>query len=77
MQGGTVGGYGNKLRKDVKQFYGAVVGMSGRGEAIARKENYCEIDPGVVDEYGIPVLRFHYKWSDYERLQAQTHARYI
>ena len=24
-----------------------------------------------LDEFGIPVLRFHYKWSDYERNQAK------
>ncbi len=66
-----VGGYGNGLREDVKKFYGSVVGISGRGEAIARKDNYCEIDPTTVDEFGIPVLRFHYKWSDFERKQAK------
>ena len=67
----TVGGYGNGLREDVKKFYGSVLGMSGRGESIARKENYCEIDPTTVDEFGIPVLRFNYKWSDFERKQAK------
>ena len=66
-----VGGYGNGLREDVKKFYGSVVGISGRGEAIARKDNYCEIDPTTVDEFGIPVLRFHYKWSDFEKKQAK------
>ena len=67
----TVGGYGNTLREDVKKFYGSVLGMSGRGESIARKENYCEIDPTTVDEFGIPVLRFNYQWSDYERNQSK------
>ena len=67
----TVGGYGNGLREDVKKFYGSVLGMSGRGEAIARKENYCEIDPTTVDEFGIPVLRFNYQWSDFERKQSK------
>jgi choline dehydrogenase-like flavoprotein len=66
-----VGGYGNGLRDDVKKFYGATMGMSGRGESIARKENYCEIDPTTVDEFGIPVLRFNYKWTDAERKQAK------
>ena len=65
-----VGGYGDKLRDDVKKYYGSVIGMAGRGESIAMRDNYCEIDPTVVDEWGIPVLRFHYKWSDYERKQA-------
>ena len=69
--GGDIGGYGTKLREDVKRFYGATMGISGRGEAIADKDNRCEIDPNVVDQFGIPVLRFDYKWSDYERNQAK------
>ena len=36
-----------------------------------RKDNYCEIDPSVVDKYGIPVLRFHTKYTDYEIKQAK------
>ncbi|RYY32803.1 MAG: GMC family oxidoreductase, partial [Sphingobacteriaceae bacterium] len=39
--------------------------------AIARKDNYCEIDPEVVDKFGIPVLRFHYKWAPEEYKQAK------
>ncbi len=69
--GKKVGGYGDQLRKDVKSFYGSVVGISGRGECIAREDNYCEIDPHVVDEFGIPVLRFNYTWSDHELLQGK------
>ncbi len=65
------GGYGNSLREDAKKYYGSLVGFSGRGESIARKDNYCEIDPTTVDEFGIPVLRFNYKWSDFERNQAK------
>jgi len=67
----TVGGYGNGLREDVKKFYGSVMGMSGRGEAVPREDNFCEIDPTTVDEFGIPVLRFNYQWSDFERNQAK------
>ncbi|MBD1262267.1 GMC family oxidoreductase [Maribacter polysiphoniae] len=69
--GSKVGGYGDTLRDDVKKYYGAVVGLAGRGESIARKENYCEIDPTTVDKYGIPVLKFNYQWSDLERKQAK------
>ena len=65
------GGYGALLKDDYRYFYGATFGMSGRGEAIAREDNYCEIDPKVVDKFGIPVLRFHYKWSDEEVKQAR------
>jgi len=69
--GEKVGGYGDQLRKDVRKYYGAVVGISGRGECIAREDNYCELDPQVVDEYGIPVLRFNYTWSDHELKQSK------
>jgi choline dehydrogenase-like flavoprotein len=69
--GEKVGGYGDQLRNDVKKFYGSVIGISGRGECIAREDNYCELDPEVVDEFGIPVLRFNYTWTDHERLQSR------
>jgi choline dehydrogenase-like flavoprotein len=66
------GGYGAGLKDDYRRFYGTQVGMAGRGTAIARADNYCEIDPnGVVDKYGIPVLRFNYKWTNDEINQAK------
>jgi choline dehydrogenase-like flavoprotein len=65
------GGYGASLKDDYRRFYGSQVGMAGRGTAIARKENYCEIDPNVVDKYGIPVLRFNYTWTNDEINQAK------
>ena len=66
-----VGGYGDKLREDVKKYYGSTIGLSGRGEAIPRKDNYCEIDYDTKDKWGIPVLKFRYKWSDYEIKQVK------
>ena len=65
------GGYGASLKEDARFFYGANVGMAGRGEAVANYNNLCEIDPNVVDKYGIPVLRFNVKHSDYEIKQAK------
>ncbi len=65
------GGYGASLKEDYRYFYGATIGMAGRGESIARADNYCEIDPEVVDKYGIPVLRFNTSHSEYEIKQAK------
>jgi choline dehydrogenase-like flavoprotein len=67
----TAGGYGASLKDDYRYYYGAFFGMAGRGEAVAREDNYCEIDPNVVDKYGIPVLRFNYTWSEHEIKQAK------
>ena len=65
------GGYGTALKNDYRKYYGATVGFSGRGEMIPNEDSYCELDPDVVDRWGIPVLRFHWKWSDYEYDQVQ------
>jgi choline dehydrogenase-like flavoprotein len=65
------GGYGKELKNDYRRLYGATVNFAGRGEMIPNDDSYCEIDPNVVDKWGIPVLRFHYKWSDYELNQVK------
>lgn len=65
------GGYGAALKEDVIRTYGAYIGMAGRGEPIPLESNYCEIDPNNVDKYGIPTLRYNYKWSENEIKQAK------
>lgn len=65
------GGFGASLKNDYRRLYGTGVGMSGRGVGMARIDNYCEIDPDVVDRFGIPVLRFNYKWNNDEINQAR------
>jgi choline dehydrogenase-like flavoprotein len=65
------GGYGKQLKDDYRRYYGSVVGFSGRGEQIPNEHCYCEIDPKVVDQWGIPVLRFHWKWTDHEYRQVK------
>lgn len=69
--GREVGGYGAKLKDDYRRFYGATVSFSGRGEMIPNQDSYCEIDPNTVDKFGIPVLRFHWKWTDHEYNQVK------
>jgi choline dehydrogenase-like flavoprotein len=69
--GREIGGYGKQLKDDYRRFYGATVGFAGRGEMIPNADSYCEIDPNTVDKFGIPVLRFKFKFSDYEINQAK------
>ena len=65
------GGYGKQLKDDYRKYYGSTVSFAGRGEMVPNDDSYCEIDPVVVDKYGIPVLRFHFKFTEHERLQAK------
>lgn len=64
-------GYGLKMKQTIRDEYGISVGLSGRGEMIPNDHCYCEIDPDVKDRWGIPVLRFHWKWSDHELNQVR------
>jgi choline dehydrogenase-like flavoprotein len=66
----TGGSYGVKFKQDVRRYYGSFVYFDGRGEMIPNEHSYCEIDPSVKDRWGIPVLRFHWQWSDHELRQA-------
>jgi len=66
----TGGSYGARFKEDVRRFYGSFVYFSGRGEMIPNENSYCEIDPSVKDKWGIPVLRFHWQWSEHETRQA-------
>ena len=61
---------GDDLRATLRRRYGSTIGFNGRGEMIPNDDCYCELDPGVKDKWGIPVLRFHWKWGDSETAQA-------
>ena len=61
---------GDDLRANLRQRFGSTIRFNGRGEMIPNDDCYCELDPGVKDRWGIPVLRFHWKWGESETRQA-------
>lgn len=74
---GTVGGalslagpvFGTKLKAEARRYYGSFVNLHARGEMIPNEKSYCELDPARKDRWGIPVLRFHFEWSEAELAQ--------
>src|SRR5882757_1069192 len=65
----TGGSYGRQFKEDARRYYGSHIGFAGRGEMIPNEDSFCELDPTVKDKWGIPVLRFHWKWSQHELRQ--------
>jgi choline dehydrogenase-like flavoprotein len=59
-------GFGEAFKQAVREPV-ASLGMSAFGEALPRFENYVELDPDLVDAFGIPALRIHMTWSDNEK----------
>jgi choline dehydrogenase-like flavoprotein len=66
----TDGAYGKRYKEAARRYYGSFMYFDGRGEMIPNEDSYCEIDPNVVDQWGIPVLRFNWKFSEHETGQA-------
>lgn len=69
----TRGLYGSKLKEEARRYYGSFVGLACRGEMIPNENSFAELDPSVKDKWGVPVLRWHWKWTDHE-LNMAMHA---
>lgn len=67
----TGGAYGHRFKEACRRYYGSFLWFDGRGEMIPNDDCYCEVDPESVDQWGIPTLRFHWKWSDHELNQVR------
>jgi choline dehydrogenase-like flavoprotein len=60
------GTWGTRLKEDMRRYYGSFLSFTCRGEMIPNADSWCEIDPEEKDQWGIPTLRFHHKWSEHE-----------
>jgi choline dehydrogenase-like flavoprotein len=59
-------GFGVAFKKGVLQGTNTI-NMSGFGEPLPRRDNFVEIDPNVVDTFGIPALRIQMTWGENEK----------
>jgi choline dehydrogenase-like flavoprotein len=67
-------GFGKAFKSSVRKHYPALLSIGGFGEVLPRKENRVSLDPRVVDAWGIPVLRFDYRFGDNELKMAKDMA---
>ena len=67
-------GFGSSFKKSVRERAGAYISMGGFGEVLPRFENYIDLDPRLKDRWGIPSLRFHYKFGDNEKKMCEDMA---
>jgi choline dehydrogenase-like flavoprotein len=67
-------GFGEEYKKHVREYAGATIEMGAFGEVLPKYENFVETDPTVKDAWGIPVLRFSYKFGENEQKMAKDMA---
>ncbi len=66
-----IGGYGAALKKEAREHFGAFVGVKGTGESFPNPKSFVEVDAEVVDDWGVPVPRVHFEWSENDYLMAE------
>jgi len=54
-----VPGFGQAYKKAVAEAHPTQVNIGGWGECLRYEDNYVDVDPNTVDEWGIPVARIH------------------
>ena len=68
---GEIPGYGKAFKSNVRKHYPAIISFGGFGEVLPRKENRITLDPVVRDAWGVPVIRFDYRFGDNELKMAK------
>jgi choline dehydrogenase-like flavoprotein len=63
--------FGAKLKEEARRYYGCHLGFGAQGTMLPNDGSFCELDPELKDLWGIPVLRFHWKWTDFELNQVK------
>jgi choline dehydrogenase-like flavoprotein len=69
--------FGSRLKEDARRFHGCQLGFGAQGTMLPNDGSFCELDPELVDQWGIPVLRFHWKWTDFELNQVRHQQKHI
>lgn len=62
----TTPGLGASFKRTVRGNHPTPISISAFGEVLARRENQVSLDPRVKDAWGIPVLRFNFRFGDNE-----------
>ncbi|WP_397381916.1 GMC oxidoreductase [Prosthecobacter sp.] len=69
--------FGAKLKQEARRYYGSSLGFGAQGTMLPNDGSFCELDPELKDQWGIPVLRFHWKWTEFELNQVRHQQQHI
>ncbi len=69
--------FGARLKEDARRLHGCQLGFGAQGTMLPNDGSFCELDPELKDQWGIPVLRFHWQWTDFEINQVRHQQKHI
>ena len=65
-RGAATPGLGVELKQRLREPGPWRITMQGYCECLPRPENYVDLDPERKDQWGIPLVRIHWSWSENE-----------
>ena len=66
-RGNSMTGFGSEFKHSLREPGRWRMGLGGFGETLPRYDNYCMLDPSALDQWGLPVLKFHVTRDDNDR----------
>lgn len=66
-------GFGESYKRAIAES-ATTFRLQGFGECLPHVDNFCDLDPNVVDAYGIPALRIHMSFHDNDRAMLEDMA---
>src|SRR5206468_11863853 len=67
QRGSSMPGIGVALKNQLREPGEWSISLQGYCECLPRHENHISLDPEKKDQWGIPVARIHWSWSDNEK----------
>jgi choline dehydrogenase-like flavoprotein len=71
-----VEGFGSEFKRGIKHYYPATIGSLVQIPTLPSPTNYVDIDPEKKDIFGIPQLRFNFRWGPNE-LMMWDHSKQV
>jgi choline dehydrogenase-like flavoprotein len=66
-RGAAMPGLGAELKQRLREPGEWRIALQGYCECLPRRENYVDLDPERKDQWGIPLPRIHWSWSENEK----------
>jgi choline dehydrogenase-like flavoprotein len=66
-RGSSGPGLGVELKQQLRDPGPWRISAQGYCECLPRHENYIDLDPERKDQWGVPIVRIHWSWSDNEK----------
>jgi choline dehydrogenase-like flavoprotein len=66
-RGASQPGLGAELKQRLREPGAWSITLQGYCECLPRPDNYVDLDPVRKDQWGIPIARIHWSWSDNEK----------